>query len=321
MNRGLRIAPLICCVLLAHCASFQKREARPSLGEKEWTSHDGKQMPWQAALPPQGEQLKGVVITVHGLSGAASDFWLLQERLPPAGFAVYGYELRGQGHDPSQDDRGDIRSSRQWLRDLETFHLLVRKRHPRAPVFWYGESLGSLIAFHTAAHLGAARDPDGLILASPVAGLRMAVSGFQKWFIKTAATVAPGQRYSLGELAGADESKFRVTATSTHGGQMEKTPHHVETFTLRLLGEIGRLMDDNARSARRLHLPVLFLASPNDVLSSPDQVQTLFKQIASTDKELHWYTRSYHLLLHDVQHEEVVRDVLKWLRDETKKKP
>lgn len=314
MTAARSITMAFVCALLASCAPFKPKEARPTLGEKEWVSYDGKVMPWRATLPPHGTKLKGIVLTIHGLSGAASDFWLLHERLPPRGFAVYGYELRGQGNDPDVSSRGDIRSSRQWLRDLETFHLLVKKRHPKAKVFWYGESLGSLIAFHTAAsRLRTSRDPDGIIMASPVAGLRMAVSDFKRWLMRTATTLAPRQRYTLGELAGVDEEKIRVTSTSTHGGQMAKTPHHVESFTLRLLGEIGHLMDHNPGAAGRVHLPVLFLASPNDVMSSPDQVQTLFRQIDSEKKTLHWYTRSYHLLLHDVQHEEVVEDILKWL--------
>jgi alpha-beta hydrolase superfamily lysophospholipase len=314
MSIRYAIAMVLMGVAVSSCAPFRPKEARPMLGEKEWVSYDGKIMPWRATLPPPRTKLQGVVITVHGLSGAASDFWLLHERLPPRGFAVYGYELRGQGNDPDLKARGDIRSSKQWLRDLETFHLLVKKRHPKAKVFWYGESLGSLIALHTtASRLRTSRDPDGIILASPIAGLRVAVSDFRKWLLNAAATLAPRQRYSLGELAGVDENKVRVTSTSTHGSQMAKTPHHVEHFTLRLLGEIGHLMDHNPGAARRVHLPVLFLASPNDVISSPDQVQKLFQQIESEKKTLHWYSRSYHLLLHDVQREVVVADILKWL--------
>ncbi len=314
MSGRRTIAVVLAGALVSACAPFRQKEARPVLGEKDWTSYDGKVMPWHATLLPRGEELHGVVITVHGLSGAASDFWLLHERLPPQGYAVYGYELRGQGKDPDVKAHGDIRSSRQWQRDLETFHLLVKQRHPKAKIFWYGESLGSLIALHTTtSRLRTSLDPDGIILASPVAGLRMAVSDFKKGLIKAAAALAPRQRFSLGELAGVDESKIQVTSASTHGGQMEKTPHHVSSFTLRLLGEIGRLMDENPKAARRLHLPVLFLASPNDVMSTPDQVQTLFRQIDAEKKTLHWFTRSYHLLLHDVQREDVVADLLKWL--------
>jgi acylglycerol lipase len=318
MNFRRRLVFVLLGLLVTGCAQLRPPEARPMLGTNEWSSYDGKVMPWRVTLPPRDTPIQAVVITIHGLSGAASDFWLLHERLPLKGYAVYGYEIRGQGNDPVVTARGDILSAKQWLRDLETFHRLVKKRHPDKKIFWYGESLGSLIAFHTAAlRLRSRLDPDGIVMASPVAGLRMAVSDFRKRLIKTAAALAPRQRYSLGELSGADESKIRVTSTSSLGGQMAKTPHHVESFTLRLLGEVGRLMDENENAAKRMDLPLLFLASPNDVLSSPDQVQALFRQIESEKKTLHWYSQSYHLLLHDVQHEEVLADVLKWLNKRT----
>jgi esterase/lipase len=80
-----------------------------------------------------------------------------------------------------------------------------------------------------------------------------------------------------------------------------------------LLSEVGGLLDENPEAARHLRMPVLFLASPNDILSSPDQVQTLFSQVRSPKKRLLWYTRSYHLLLHDVQRSEVSQDLLRWL--------
>jgi len=222
--------------------------------------------------------------------------------------------LRGQGNDPVVAERGDIPKASAWQRDLATFHALVKRRHPKTPVFWYGESLGSLIALHTAADLlGNRSDPDGIILASPVAGLRVALSGFKRFLLETAAKLSPRSRYSLGELAGVDESKIQVTSNSTLGGQMAVTPHHVSAFSLRLLSTIGGMLDSNPVSAHRLKMPVLFVASPNDVLSSADQIQALFAEIRSRDKKLLWYTRSYHLLLHDVQREEVVRDVTHWL--------
>jgi alpha-beta hydrolase superfamily lysophospholipase len=292
------------------------------MGAKEWSSFDGKIMPWTAWMPADGQKPRAVLIAIHGLSGAASDFWYLGERLSREGIAVYGYELRGQGHDPLPHERGDIQSARQWRRDLETFHQLIRKRHPGKRVFWYGESLGSLIALHAAARPSLSPEPDGVILASPIAGLRVAVSDFRKWLLLTASYLAPRQRYTLGELSGADESKIRVTSSTTHGGQMAVTSHHVQDFTLRLLRETGRLMDRGPDAARNLSLPVLFLASPNDVISSPDQVQSLFSQVRAQKKELHWYSRSHHLLLHDVQRQSVVNDVLRWIgKRENDRKP
>jgi alpha-beta hydrolase superfamily lysophospholipase len=272
-------------------------------------------MPYQKWLPEGGSRPRAVVIAVHGLSGASSDFWFIGDALPRQGYAVYAYDLRGQGKDPIVAERGDIRTATLWLRDLETFHILVRRQHPGAPIFWYGESLGSLICLHTAARrLSDREDPAGIVLASPVAGLRVTVSDFRRCLLDTAARLAPRTRFTLGELAGVDESKLQVTSTTTHGGQMQVTPHHVPSFSLRLLAEIGRLLDGNEKAARQLRMPVLFLASPHDIISTPEQVQALFAQVRSRRKRLLWYTRSHHLLLHDVQRAEVARDLATWMR-------
>lgn len=295
---------------LVSCAPFQK--VRPALYHEQWVSYDGKQMPWKEWPVARGERPKAVVIAVHGLSGATSDFWLLGERLPPKGIAVYAHELRGQGKDPDMAMRGDILKADKWLRDLITFHRLVRERHPKAPIVWYGESLGSLIALHTAAweRRGA---PDALILASPVAGLRVQLGELERFLIRTTSFALPSIRVKLGDLAGLDESKVRVTSQTTHGTQMQKTPHHVESFTLRLLREVDSMIQQNDRAANQIEIPSLVLASPHDIIATPDQVQGLFKEIKTGDKRLNWYSRSYHLLLHDVQREKVLQDLVLWL--------
>jgi alpha-beta hydrolase superfamily lysophospholipase len=287
----------------------------PALHPGQWTSYDGKTMPWKEwPVAKRMGQMKprAVIIAVHGLSGAASDFWLLGERLPQAGIPVYAYEVRGQGNDLELAARGDIHHRQQWLDDLRTFHNLVRGRHPGVPIIWYGESLGSLIALHAIDAPGAR--PDALILASPLAGIRMKISVCERLAIMATSRLLPRLSFSLGTLSGIDENKVQSTSTSTHGGQMAITPHHVASFSLRLIREISQLLSGNAHAAEAATMPVLFLGSPNDVVASPDQVQELFSQVAAKDKQLHWYSRSYHLLLHDVQREQVIRDVTAWSR-------
>lgn len=315
-----RLLVLSVVTALCSCAVVKKMSgSRAMLNAQDWVSHDGKTMPYQSWPVPAGVKPRAIIIAVHGLSGAKSDFWYLGEQAPPRGYTVYAYDLRGQGNDPVVAERGDIKKATAWQHDLATFHALIKRRHPGTPVFWYGESLGSLICLHTAADLlGNRADPSGIILASPVAGLRKSLSGFQRFLLETAAKLSPRTRYSLGELAGVDEKKIQVTSDSTLGGQMAITPHHVSAFSLRLLSTIGGMLDSNAKSAHHLKMPVLFVASPNDVLSSADQIQALFAEIRSSDKKLLWYTRSYHLLLHDVQREEVAKDVTHWLDDHTK---
>ena len=112
-------------LLLAACSTVQS--TRGVLCANDWVSFDGKTMPWRAWSVPPGREPEGIVIAVHGLSGATSDFWPLGEHLAKNGITTYAYELRGQGNDPVVENRGDIDQAGTWLRDLSTFHRLVKR--------------------------------------------------------------------------------------------------------------------------------------------------------------------------------------------------
>jgi alpha-beta hydrolase superfamily lysophospholipase len=270
-------------------------------------------MPWRAWPVREGTSVRAVVIAVHGLSGAASDFWPLGEALSRTGIPVYAYELRGQGNDPVSRERGHIRSRKQWLRDLETFDALVRKRHPGVPLFWHGASLGSLIVLHEAVRKDSS--PDGLVLASPLAGIRRELGAGKRLIIELASVMAPRVRVRLGDLAGVDEGSIQVTKDTTHGEQMAKTPHHVESFSMRLLKEVGRLMETSEQAMDDWTKPLLVLASPQDVVASEEQIRALFEASAAGDKSIVWFKDSRHLLFHDVERDDVVQTEMQWLSD------
>lgn len=309
LSWGLLLILLVALVLTS-CVSPRRPSATPALLEKEWRSFDGKVMPFQHWGTGQP---RAVVIAVHGLSGAASDFWLAGERLATRGLHLYAFDLRGQGRDPQEADRGHVRSARLWRQDLQTFALLVRERHPGAPQFWMGESLGSLIVLHASVAAPKGDSPAGLVLTSPVAGMKQPLPDGKRWLLEAASLMVPRKRVSLGKLAGVDEAAIQVTSTTTHGGQMALTPHHVSSFSTRLLAETGKWIDTAPKAAHRTRLPLLMLASPNDVVSSAKQIESLYECFAGEEKKLRWYPRSYHLLLHDVEREQVVSDLASWL--------
>jgi alpha-beta hydrolase superfamily lysophospholipase len=299
--------------LMISCSTMPHSQGTPTLSKTTWRSFDAKEMPWRPKDVPHGKKLHAMVITVHGLSGAASDFWPLGEAWPREGIAVYGLELRGQGNDPELKKRGDIPSAKVWQRDLLTFHQLIRAKHPGVPVYWYAESLGTLIGLHALKSLPECEQPAGLMLASPAAGLKIKMSAFKNAAVKTAIAVLPWKKVNLEKLAGVHDKDIRVTANTTHEGQMAKTPHYVPEFTLRLLGHLNSMIESLPKAAAQAKQPVLVLASPNDVIASPEQITALFEDIGSKDKTILWYQNSYHLLLHDVQRAEVLGDATKWL--------
>jgi acylglycerol lipase len=303
----------LAALALASCANVPQGSMTPSLGINTWTSFDGKMMPWRHDEVPKGQPVRAVVITVHGLSGASSDFWMLGDHWPQRGVAVYGLELRGQGNDLDLSRRGDIRSAQIWQKDLLAFHGLVSARHPGVPVYWYTESMGSLIALHAADT--AAEPPEGIVFSSPAAGIRLPISSGRMLMLRSASTLMPRRKVSLEKLGGVKDDEMRVTQETTFEAQMAKTPHYVPEFTLRLLNEVYTMMQTSPRALRRLKMPALVLASPNDIIASPEQMQKFFELIGSPDKKLLWYRKSFHLLLHDVQREEVLRDATSWLEE------
>lgn len=318
------LAALPACALVS-CAHVAPMKVVPLLGKDTWRSFDGKVMPWRAHDPLAGVPLRGVVITVHGLSGAASDFWMLDDTLPRRGIAVCGLELRGMGNDPDVGNRGDIPSTELWERDLVTFHGLVRAAHAGVPVYWYGESVGSLIALHAFADrmagCGVEQGPAGLIFSSPVAGFKMKPGPLKNLAIRLAMTLMPRKKVNLESLAGVKDADIRVTANTTHGSRMAVTPHQVPEFSFRLLRGIARMERTNPAALREVKLPLLVLATPNDVISSRRQVEAYFDAVPSGDKSIRWYEKSFHLLLHDIQRDEVLSDVTAWLEARIGGKP
>jgi alpha-beta hydrolase superfamily lysophospholipase len=279
--------------------------------EKSWVSRDAQTFGYttwpvqENPIPP-----RAVIIAVHGLSGAARDFRPLGTYAAAHGVITYAYELRGQGNDPIRTRRGDIHHPWLWLADLADFTRLVRQRHPNLPLFYYGESMGALVALHAAA-LSAPDRIDGLILASPVVQVKNPLSWWQTLLLRVSIRLAPKYRVSF---AREHTPPPRLTRDDAYQQWLQQAPHTLKRFTLRLLGHIGRLMLQSGDAAGQLTLPVLVLYAGQDVLVTPEAVEQFYRRIASRDKEKYLFPKSYHLLLHDHDKAQVLDVIGTWLQ-------
>ena len=289
------------------------RPARLSLDTRtsRWAARDGKVLPF-TKWPGDAKPARGVVICIHGLSGAASDFWPIGDTLPAKGYAVYGLQLRGQGNDPDLKRRGDIRSRQQWMDDLEDFSGLVKGRHRGVPVYWYGESLGALIATQTAVRVNPPAAPQGIILSSPVVELRenLQLGLVKNFLLRAMINFLPGQKISLEALG---DAEVQVTSQTTHRHQMQHTAHYVPAFSFRLFAEIEQLIQKAPKAAAKLDIPVLVLYTPHDPLVPQEGVERFYQLLASPRKAKAFFPESYHLILHDKERERAVKTVADWL--------
>ena len=314
MTRGL--FTVIGMLLLSSCSLSQvvSKPADIRLEDGHLHSFDGDRLPyttWISKTEPDQ-----IIIGVHGISGAASDYKPLGKHLLAnlPGTAIYAAETRGQGYDPIKERRGHIGNRREWFQDLTTFTRLIRKKHPKARIIWCGESMGSLIVMHTYAY---AADRSGLcdamILSSPIVDIK---GDFPKWKVHLAngaAALFPKARLSLETLAG--KTDVKVTKNTIHSEQTKKNPYHIERHTLRLLTTLGDMIRGMKKASQNLNIPLYVLYGGKDVFSDPADVKVFLENLpASTKSEQTFYPESFHLLFHDHQSDKVVADIEKWLR-------
>lgn len=303
-------------LILTHCSTSLAVPDTIRLEKNTLHSFDGDQLPYTKWLPKEEPDI--VLIGVHGISGAAADYQPLATQLlaNQTRVALYAAETRGQGNDPVKERRGHIRKREDWFRDLYGFTTLIRKKHPNAQIVWCGESMGSLIVLHAYAarmnELNAKPPCEALILSSPITEIK---GDFPRWKIHAAhalATLFPTARISLESLSGQDEVK--VTKNTIHQDQAATNPYHLKRHTLRLLSTLGDMIETSQQAGQSLDIPTLILHGGNDIFSEPKAIERFAKNLPS-QKEItrKFYPESYHLLFHDHQSDQVIKEIEKWL--------
>ena len=283
--------------------------------QRDWTAPDGESFSyshWSAQLEP-GEKLRGAVVAVHGLSGAAFDYEPLGAHLRAHGVAVYAPELRGQGNDPVAKRRGDLDRIETWFADLAAFVHLVRQEVGDAPLYFYGESMGAAILTRFLAQAPAETHPAGLVLASPVIAIAEEPAWWQHLIFRFFLFVNPTHRVDVRRFTKKGDPAKLVTRDEAHRLWFETAPHKMTTFTLRFFRNLYDLIAGCAEAAPRLRGPVLVLYAANDVFIPPARVEEFYARLGSSQKQLRFFPESYHLLLHDDDRAEVLAMIEDWL--------
>ena len=292
----------------------------PSFGEDatltaKWKSFDGVHFSYSKWVSKGGNTPRAVIIGVHGISGAASDFSSLGSALSQKGISVYAYELRGQGNDPVPKRVGDLKDVQLWFSDLNSFISSVRKEIGSVPIFLYGESLGSLILMHGFSEISKKNKEQikGMIYSSPLIALPGKLPPIKNLLVRTAMLLWPRYRVSLRSLSGGGEAK--VSEGNDHWEKMATTKHYVPKFTLRILGTIERMVFSSSEIASKIKEPVLVLHPGKDIFTKPHEVDRFFNSLEAKDKSKRLFKESHHLLAFDKERDELFKIVFGWIKD------
>jgi len=239
---------------------------------------------------------------VHGFGEHSDRYKTLVEGLVPHGYALYAFDLRGHGR--SQGRRGHITSWEDYRQDVHTFLKMAQEQAGDIPLFLYGHSMGGLIVLdYGLTH------PEGLagviasgpVLAQPgVAPLLLLVS-------RLISRVFPA--FSLDTHLDAEAISRDPEVVRAY----KADPLVHSTASARLGTELTATVKKTLARAGEWRLPLLILHGSEDRLSPPEGSRLFFERVPIQDKERIVYPGGYHEPHNDVQRDQTVRDLLRWL--------
>ncbi len=253
--------------------------------------------------PAQGP-VRAALLAVHGFGDhGARAFADAAPAWAEAGVAVYAYDQRGFGRNPS---RLSWPGADALVADFAAVASQIAERHPGVPLVALGHSMGGGVVL---AALGEGRTPqvDAVILmAAAVAGGGQ-VSPPVRVGMWALGAVAPDHRFRGGGVA-----TFRPTDDDARLRALAADPLHIGQPSGREIVGLLRVMDRAAAAAPLLDRPVLVLHGERDELIAPGAVLAVAETIPGPVARI-VYPEGWHLLLDDLQRDRVRDDILAWV--------
>jgi alpha-beta hydrolase superfamily lysophospholipase len=112
-------------------------------------SPDGPEIFVYKWAPDPGKKVKGLVQIAHGAAEHAGRYERFGRFLADAGYVVYANDHRGHGKTAGSLKKAGIAGPDAWngiMRDMHQLSEIIRKDNPGLPFFFFGHSMGSLIA-------------------------------------------------------------------------------------------------------------------------------------------------------------------------------
>jgi alpha-beta hydrolase superfamily lysophospholipase len=260
---------------------------------------------------PTTNEVKAIVVLVHGLGEHCGRYQNLLEVLLPMGFAVYAIDHHGHGQ--SGGLRVYTNRFGRFVDDVDMVVERAKKQHPECPIYMIGHSMGGLIASQYLLRFQSKLA--GAVLSAPA--------------IKPPTQISP-LLIKLGKYIAAIAPKLRAVPLDISG--LSRDPKVIEQYmadplvhsgnvTAGLSRQIQLAMEEVERSAHTIQCPLLVLQGSQDRLVNPLGAKALVSLATSADKTLLEYQGLYHELFNEPEKEQVLSDVSIWLENQLETSP
>ncbi len=268
--------------------------------EGTFPSADGLELYYQSWLPDG--QPRAVVAIVHGHGEHSGRYKNVVDCLVPAGYALYGFDLRGHGRSPGQ--RSYVNSWTEYRDDVRTYLQLVAHQAPNRPLFLYGHSLGGLIVLEYVL-----RNPEGLsgVIASAPAIGELGLAPFLFFLSRILSVVYP--RFSI--QTGLDTTALSRDPAVVQAYRDDPLVHGVGTA--RLGTEVVAAKEYVVAHAADLSVPLLLIYGSADRITLPEGCRKFYEGVTIPDKTRIEYPGGYHESHNDIDYKQVMTDVEGWL--------
>ena len=256
--------------------------------ESGFTGERGLRIYWQCWLPEGGA--RAVLLVAHGYAEHSGRYANLVEYFVPKGYAVYALDHRGHGK--SEGNRVEVLDYDDYLRDLKTFHDIVRQRQSE-PLFLVGHSMGGGIA--TAYAIEYQAELDGLVISGSGIALPRR---------------PPIPRPANVELADTLSRDPQVAEAYRNDPLVYLGPRPQTT-----VDAMRGIPERTAAGASTLTLPLLVMVGDASPLGEGPRGQDLHDTAASEVKRIHRYPDLLHEIFNEPEHREVMADMERWLED------
>ena len=221
------------------------------------------------------------VLLVHGYTATTAEVRPLARFLYAHGYSVAGPLL--PGHDTTPEDANRYRW-RDWVRSVEVAYRDLAARCP--VVVAGGESAGALLTLYLASE-----HPEIACVLSYAPALRLTL---RRRDVARLYLTAPFKPYV---------AKRQGTPSMSSGGDSLWRGYAVTP--LRGTIELLRLQRAVRPRLARVQQPLLVVRGRNDPTVHPSAPETIYREVSSTVKELHWFDHSAHKVLLDDEREQL----------------
>lgn len=283
-------------------------------------------------LPDENIQVKGIVQIAHGMAETAARYEGFASDLTKNGFIVYANDHRGHGKTAGQVSKlGDLGEDgfNAMVQNMHQLNERIKDENKKLPIFLFGHSMGSFLTQRYICLYG--NELNGAIISGSC--------GKQGITVDIARMIAKGEIKKIGRTGksnkldklsfGSYNNSFKPNRTafdwlSSDNNQVDKyiaDPFCGTVFTAGFfydfLGGLKSIADNKEIKNVPKNLPIYIFSGEKDPVGKNGKgvlkLVNTYKEHGVVDLTYKLYKDGRHEMLNEINKEEVIDDVIKWL--------